>query len=133
MQRIVLMLVLVLASFSSFAQFKVGRSKEEIKADKDKATPKLIGAKYTALTIDFGLYAVGDSTEFLKYITKGALNSEIHETITFTSLQEESDFYQLCSQKRDGSDFFRNQKFIRCRPNASDSSVELSIVPLNNV
>jgi len=94
MQKLFLVTTFIFISLNAFSQFQVGKTKAEIKAETDKVTPKRIGMKLTALTADYELYTVGDNVEFLRYITKGGFNSEIHEKINFTSLQEESDFYK---------------------------------------
>ncbi|WP_447641287.1 MULTISPECIES: hypothetical protein [Chitinophagaceae] len=49
------LLVFACIGKSSFAQLKVGRSKEQIEADKDKATPHFIGSN-NLITPTYELY-----------------------------------------------------------------------------
>lgn len=116
MKKIILTVVLMSFSVYGFSQFKVGRSKEEVKADKEKVTPKRIGVKTTALTADYELYAVGDDKEFLRYITKGGMGTEIYEVINFTDIKEEADFYKyvlgLYDDFKDNEILINNMKIV---------------------
>ncbi|PYF74770.1 hypothetical protein [Pedobacter nutrimenti] len=93
MKKPFLILALTTLSLSAFSQFQVGRSKEQIKTDETNAKPKRIGAKLTLLTPDYELYSLNDK-EYLKYVTKGGMNTQIYETINFSSAKEEKDFYE---------------------------------------
>ncbi|PTS95209.1 hypothetical protein DBR11_21670 [Pedobacter sp. HMWF019] len=93
MKKPLLILAFALTSLSAFSQFQVGRTKEQVKADEANAKPKRIGVKLTMLTPDYELYSLGN-TEYLKYVTKGGMNTQIYETINFSSAKEEADFYK---------------------------------------
>lgn len=71
------------------AQLKVGRSKDEIAADKKKATPQLIGAN-NLLSSEFKLFRLGDSTEIFWYITDKKGKGQF----TFDAPSDEKDFYE---------------------------------------
>ncbi|KIO75982.1 hypothetical protein TH53_17595 [Pedobacter lusitanus] len=93
MKKLLFIFVCALTTTSAFSQFQVGRTKEQVKTDEANAKPKRIGVKLTLLTADYALYSLGN-TEYLKYVTKGGMNTQIYETINFSTAQEQADFYK---------------------------------------
>lgn len=86
---------LTLLATTSYAQLKVGRSKDEINADIDKKTAKLIGTNSPLgivggiVSSEYRLYRLGDTTEILNYTTDNSGKGEF----TFSSVSEEKDVY----------------------------------------
>ncbi len=90
MKRFAILTACVFISLSGFSQLTVGNSQAQNKADEAKVTPVLIGANRNALMLNYGLYHIDtDNSEYLSY--RSNINS--FEKIKFSSLQEESDFY----------------------------------------
>ncbi|PZP43958.1 MAG: hypothetical protein DI598_15055 [Pseudopedobacter saltans] len=108
---VVLLCVATLFTITSTAQLKVGRSKEEIRADEDKKTAKLIGTNSPLgivggiVSSEYRLYRLGDTTEILNYTTDNNGKGEF----TFSSIGEEKDVYNYVLGLFDN---FQNNEFF---------------------
>ncbi len=82
------LLAFVCIENNASAQLTVGRTKEQINADKEKATAHQIGTN-NVITPNYWLFRLGETTEFMTF------TDDINGTrkVAFASVKEEKDFY----------------------------------------